>query len=108
MSTTEIRPFRWNVAKREQLGRLLDGPQTETYPDFETDLRAVSARWASKDAKLPAREDAHLRGLRLAARLFDHGCDRDERKRFVAEVAAQPEMSEAWLRAQVLRLRAIK
>jgi hypothetical protein len=290
MSETDIRPFRWNVAKREQLGRLLDGPQTETYPDFETDLRTLSAkvlarggdthlvfvgrspenmfdylsgifhdapallpftllqfsdpfdevatlaryhakelasllgyfsaegldpasiaaagaqirfvdlvsggstftaifhllkhwstaqkadwnavrrlvgfvgitlhsknspntwrwhqhrpwtaeieraniknisvprslwswignhddkatpsfriyRWACEDAKLPARDEVHLRGLRLAARLFDLGCDRDERKRFAAEVAAQPEMSEAWLRARVLRLRAIK
>jgi hypothetical protein len=290
MSETDIRPFRWNVAKREQLGRLLDGPQTETYPDFELDLRTVSAkiiarggdsrlvflgrspenvfdylsgifhdapsprpftllqfsdppdevatlarqrgkelaallgyfsaegldpasiaatgaqvrfvdlvsggntfttifhllrhwsttqkadwnavrrlvgfvgitlhtknspntwrwhqhkdwtgeiersniknisvprslwswignhddkatpsfriyRWASEDAKLPARDEAHLRGLRLATRLFDHGRDREERKRFAAEVAAQPEMNEAWLRGRVLRLRAIK
>jgi hypothetical protein len=65
-------------------------------------------RWAAEDASLPARDDVHLRGLRLAARLFDHGRDREERRRLAAELAAQPEMSEAWLRECVLRLRSVK
>jgi len=65
-------------------------------------------RWTSEDANRPTREEEHLRGLRLATRLFDHGRDREERKRFAADVAAQPEMSEAWLRARVLRLRSVR
>ena len=37
-------PFRWDVRRREQLGTLLDGPETESYPEFVGDLRACAAR----------------------------------------------------------------
>jgi hypothetical protein len=73
--------------------------QEKTTPSFRIE------RWASSDAQLPTRDDPHLKGLRLAASLFDRGRDRHERARFAAEVAVQPEMKEAWLRARLLRLR---
>ena len=37
-------PFRWNVARREQLGRLVDGPPASVYDAFMEDLREASAR----------------------------------------------------------------
>ncbi|HLW01893.1 MAG TPA: hypothetical protein VKT82_24780 [Ktedonobacterales bacterium] len=37
-------PFRWNIQKRNELGRLLDGPAAETYPAFLDDLLPCCAR----------------------------------------------------------------
>lgn len=37
-------PFRWDVSKREQLGRLVEGPPTETYPQFIDDLQVCCSR----------------------------------------------------------------
>lgn len=37
-------PFRWDVARREQLGRLPAGVEAESYPEFLEDLRICSAR----------------------------------------------------------------
>lgn len=62
-------------------------------------------RWASIDVREPVRYGRHLKALRLAVRLFELGQNRDERKRFVIQLAAQPEMKEAWLRSLVLRLK---
>ena len=62
-------------------------------------------RWASIDVTEPARHGRYLRALRLAVRLFELGQDKDERKRFTSQLAAQPEMKEAWLRSLVLKLR---
>lgn len=62
-------------------------------------------RWASIDVTEPARHGRYLRALRLAVRLFELGRDKDERKRFIGQLAAQPEMKEPWLRSLVLRLR---
>lgn len=39
-----MKPFRWNIAKREQLGRLTDIEPARTYPGFHNDLRATAAR----------------------------------------------------------------
>lgn len=36
-------PFRWDIGRRESLGRLLDGPVAETYDGFREDLRACAA-----------------------------------------------------------------
>lgn len=36
--------FRWNVTRREQLGRLVDGEPAESYPEFLDDLRRCCAR----------------------------------------------------------------
>lgn len=36
-------PFRWDIGRRESLGRLLDGPVAETYDGFRDDLRACAA-----------------------------------------------------------------
>lgn len=38
-----IRPFRWNLAHREQLGRLVDGEAVEAYPDYAAELRRAAA-----------------------------------------------------------------
>jgi len=65
-------------------------------------------RWAAVEARSPSRSEQHLKGLRLAARLFEHGRRRKERALFASELAAQPEMKEAWLRTLVLRLRSVQ
>jgi hypothetical protein len=39
-----VRPFRWNVAKREQLGRLTAGETATTYPGFWQEFRECAAR----------------------------------------------------------------
>lgn len=62
-------------------------------------------RWAAVDVTKPARHGRHLKALRLAVRLFGLGRDKDERKRFIGQLTAQPEMKEPWLRSLVLRLR---
>jgi len=38
-----IKPFRWNLARREQIGDLSDVEASATYPGFDEDLRAVAA-----------------------------------------------------------------
>jgi hypothetical protein len=38
-----LRPFRWDVSRREQLGRLLIGPRARTYRGFMGDLLRCSA-----------------------------------------------------------------
>ena len=38
------KPFRWNVARREQLGALVHGDPAESYHQFRDDLRRCSAR----------------------------------------------------------------
>lgn len=38
-----MKPFRWNITRREQLGRLTDIPSPNAYAGFEEDLRSVSA-----------------------------------------------------------------
>ncbi|HEU0055074.1 MAG TPA: hypothetical protein VFQ39_17930 [Longimicrobium sp.] len=40
---TEL-PFRWDVARREQLGKLLDGPPADAYPGFLDELRECCVR----------------------------------------------------------------
>ena len=37
-------PFRWNVSRREQLGRLPEGPEAESYAGLIADLRDCAAR----------------------------------------------------------------
>jgi hypothetical protein len=39
-----IKPFRWKLAKREQLGELVDIAAAETYPGFVEHLRTAAAR----------------------------------------------------------------
>ena len=39
-----MKPFRWNIKKREQLGRLVSGAPPETYTEFPSQLRECSAR----------------------------------------------------------------
>ncbi len=38
------KPFRWNITRREQLGRLVDEESIETLPDFNLLLRQCNAR----------------------------------------------------------------
>ncbi len=42
------RPFRWNVARREQLGRLVEGQPARTYREFRTDVRSIAAKVVSR------------------------------------------------------------
>ena len=45
MSGSEgVRPFRWDITQRSQLGSLPDVSPPETYPQFEPDLLACAAR----------------------------------------------------------------
>ncbi|MEM1180172.1 MAG: hypothetical protein AAGM22_17655 [Acidobacteriota bacterium] len=39
-----MKPFRWDISRREQLGQLVDGEEAESYPQFLEDLRRCSAR----------------------------------------------------------------
>ena len=39
-----IRPFRWDITRRSQLGSLPEIELPETYPQFEEDLMTCSAR----------------------------------------------------------------
>jgi len=41
---TEIKPFRWDLARREQLGNLLDGDVPEVPDEFLHELRSAAAR----------------------------------------------------------------
>lgn len=45
MSTAEepIRPFRWNLTHREQLGRLIEGEAVESYPGYSEEIRCTAA-----------------------------------------------------------------
>lgn len=47
------RPFRWNLQKREQLGRLVTGDAAESYPELLGDLRDSSARVVGLSADRP-------------------------------------------------------
>ncbi len=42
-SPDTIRPFRWNIARRNELGSLLDGPPAESWPGFRDELRRMAA-----------------------------------------------------------------
>jgi len=42
--TLPLKPFRWNIAKREQIGDLCDVEASETYRSFENHLRTATAR----------------------------------------------------------------
>lgn len=39
-----MKPFRWNIAKREQLGDLLDGEFDSAYPEYEKELQVCAAK----------------------------------------------------------------
>lgn len=39
-----MKPFRWNIIRREQLGRLTEGELASVYAGFESHLRVASAR----------------------------------------------------------------
>jgi len=64
-----------------------------------------SRRWDMSEPAAPPRNPDQLRALRLAVRLFDAGCARDERRRFAGLLARQREMREPWLRALALELK---
>lgn len=64
-----------------------------------------AGRWADPDTRIPARFGDHLPALRFAVDLYDRAGTRAERERFIAELTAQPQMRESWLRSLVLRLR---
>ncbi|MDX2004646.1 MAG: hypothetical protein SFU83_05150 [Meiothermus sp.] len=60
-------PFRWDVKRREQLGKLLEGTPAEAYPEFWEDLRLCAAR------VLSASQDGNLVFLgRSPESLFDY------------------------------------
>ncbi len=44
------RPFRWNLARREQLGRLVEGVEAASYPELIDDLRDCCGRVAALSA----------------------------------------------------------
>ncbi len=39
-----MKPFRWNLQKSEQLGTLIEGERSATYPEFPEELRTVCAK----------------------------------------------------------------
>jgi len=59
--------------------------------------------WGSDEVFAPPREKEQIEALRVALAIYDAG--RAERERFTAELAALPEMRNAWLRRLVLELR---
>ncbi|MDB5322734.1 MAG: hypothetical protein JWN40_4365 [Phycisphaerales bacterium] len=48
-------PFRWDITRRERLGRLIDGPPADTYPEFIPDLRTCCARVLNAAGRLAGR-----------------------------------------------------
>src|SRR3954452_19311282 len=48
-------PFRWDVTRRERLGRLIDGPAADSYAEFVPDLRACCARVVQAAARMAGR-----------------------------------------------------
>jgi hypothetical protein len=83
-------PFRWNLARREQLGRLVEGAPAEL-GSIVRDLRDCCARVMAQAG------DSRL--------MFVGPREAGERERFAAALAACPEMRHAWLRRLVLELR---
>jgi hypothetical protein len=73
--------------------------EDKTMPSFTIE------RWGSPAAARPSREDRHVRGLRMALKVFERGRTRAERRKFAALLAEQPEMKMPWLRASVLQLK---
>jgi hypothetical protein len=63
------------------------------------------ARWDAEDASLPPRDEDALEALRLAHRIHERGRGREERSRFAAALAAQPQLREPSVRRLVLELR---
>ena len=63
------------------------------------------AQWGAEHTFAPPREKEKLEALRWALALHELARTRDERERFAAELAARPEMRNAWLRRLVLELR---
>jgi hypothetical protein len=49
-----LHPFRWDVTRRERLGRLLSGAPADSYAEFADDLRACCGRVVSAAAHLAA------------------------------------------------------
>lgn len=49
-----MKPFRWNLAKKEQLGKLIEGERAETHKSYDTELKQSAAKLLafSKNAKL--------------------------------------------------------
>ncbi len=62
-----MKPFRWNLAKREQLGRLTEGQRSRAYPEFIEELRTCASRL------LAYSDDAYLAFVgRSPESLFDY------------------------------------
>ena len=43
-----MKPFRWNIKKKEQLGSLLNGTRSPTYPDYASEVRRCAAKVLSR------------------------------------------------------------
>lgn len=67
-------PFRWDVTRREGLGRLLDGPPADAYAEFADDLRSCCAAVVAAAARLagPAGEPDLFFVGRSPESLFDY------------------------------------
>ncbi len=71
----------------------------------KTVLSNPPRRWGEDKLQVPPHYAGNIEALRLAARLYDHGCDPAERARFAAALAGHPNMRSGWLRTLVLELR---
>lgn len=62
-----MKPFRWNLDKREQLGSLLDGQRAVTYPYFKENIQMLSSQVLARSS------DSHLAFVgRSPESLFDY------------------------------------
>jgi hypothetical protein len=63
-------------------------------------------QWGREAVGRPVRSPDHAPALRLALRLFDTGGSKDERRRFIAELAATGALRQAGLRSLASEMRA--
>lgn len=62
------------------------------------------ARWGDSASTVPTRQPEHLRALRLALQLFEHGRDKRRRSEFARLLVQEAAMRHAWFRDLVKQL----
>lgn len=62
-------------------------------------------RWGAEEMMQPPRVRENLEALRLAYSIYTRASERAERSRFAAQLAAQREICEPWIRSLILEVR---
>lgn len=98
--TKEVRPRAIkNVSIANEVWNYLGNTQTKTM------MSNPPWRWGNEQMSVPVRDEASLQALRRALSLYDLGNTREQRQRFVREMADGPGMRERWYRGLLQELR---